>query len=187
MQEIQRRADLEATQVAGIRAEQLEAEKLLGEASVQVNDALRQIEIWDKDVVPLRDNATGQAIAEQADLASQMAALFEETRPAAKELKAAQQRIGELREKVKRLAAESTPTRVPLVDMAEIGRLHSQALLANQRWGVAVKAAQAIEREARRKRTDTPREQIPLRKRMEEQSDKNTLPNLPRNGSGRES
>lgn len=178
VQETQRRADLEATQVAGIRAEQLEAEKLLGEASVQINDALKQIEVWDKDIVPLRDNAAGQTIAEQEDLSNQMAALFEERRPAAEELKAAQQRLGELREKVKRLAAESTPTRVPLVDMAEIGKLHNQALLANQRWGMAVKAAQAIEREARRKRTDTPREQIPLRERMVEQSDKNTLAEL---------
>ena len=78
VREKERRAALEAARVAEIRTEQHKADELLRGASAQIDEALRHIETWNKDVVPLndKDNAAGRAIGEQAELVDQIGYLF---------------------------------------------------------------------------------------------------------------
>jgi len=161
-------------QADAVRAELRETSRILSVASANIDQALKQIDVWGREVEPLRHNTAGMAIQQQPELAENMVFLLDVERPGAESLKAAQGRIEALRDDVDRLAAESQPTRLSAADMREILQLQKQAAEANRVWQDGVEGAQAIVNRAQRNEGTAPaNEAVPLadsidRKKVEE-------------------
>ncbi len=150
-----------AADAAAARAELAEASKLLTEAAASVDQALAQLTTWYTEVEPLRDNADGRAIADQADLARQMAYLLQQPRPPKSDVLQDGDRVKTLRSEVERLAALDPPEPLAPGKKSEVEQLHERSDEAQTVWTDAVERARAITREARRQQAVSPASSLP--------------------------
>ena len=126
-----------------------EAMKLLTEAEVAQRDGLRQAEIWNREIEPLRTDESGDVVAVNQDLVQKLTYVFGKQRMEQSEIQVLGEQIGLLRQRVEMAAGEDPPQPLSAREMFEVRELHTSARLARQAWETALDEARAIVLKAR--------------------------------------
>jgi len=172
----ERRQELEEGRAEFAADEQRNVIRLADETSASVQAALAQIDQWNAEIEPLRNNFEGQVIAGDEELAGQIHYLFVKERLRADKLKEMLSRVSTLAEQVRESHQWNRDERPEQHVMEEIEALHASVSEAQAAWTRAVEQASAIRREASR-RNPVPSNEL-LQVYLERASDQEALADL---------
>ncbi|MBY0587191.1 hypothetical protein K2X85_08445 [bacterium] len=175
-QEAARQAELEKKRVEFVRFEQDRGISLADQASKDIERAINEAGIWQKDFVPLLENFDGRMIAANAPLTEQLFSLFDEPRMSVDDLTKLRT---EMEEAVRPIREAKGNNSTDAIEKSVVESLEKMAARASKEavlWIKANEGATAVLRETKRGNQETSDET--LKKAFEKLRDQRALVEL---------